>query len=206
MALSFATYSRVVAWLKIIFPLSALALLSTLFLLARSIDPEQSIPFADVDVKELAREPRITAPEFSGMTADGSAITITAATAKTDPVALEDAEIDRLSAIVQTPEGAKIFVESDEGEIENARIARLTGNVEITTSSGFTLNTDRMIADLDKTLIVSDGPVEGTGPIGRMNAGKMSVLLQNNSGTSLLVFKNGVQVLYIPKKNSEAEE
>jgi len=95
MAQSFATYSRVVAWLKVIFPLSALALLSTLFLFARSIDPEQSIPFADVDVKELAREPRITAPEFSGMTADGAAITISAATAKTDPVKLEDARTGR---------------------------------------------------------------------------------------------------------------
>lgn len=206
MAQSFVTYSRVVAWLKVIFPLSALALLSTLFLLARNIDPEQSIPFADVDVKELAREPRITAPDFSGMTADGSAITITAATVKTDPTKLEDAEIDRLSAIVQTPEGARIFVESDEGAIEDARIARLIGNVEITTSSGFTVKTDELTTDLDKTLITSDGPVRGDGPLGTMSAGKMSVLLQNNSGTSVLVFKNGVRVLYIPKKASEAEE
>ena len=206
MAQSFATYSRVVAWLKVIFPLSALALLSTLFLFARSIDPEQSIPFADVDVKELAREPRITAPEFSGMTADGAAITISAATAKTDPVKLEDATINRLAAVVQTPEGAELTAEADEGAIENARIARLTGNVEIRTSTGYTITTDELTADLDKTLISSGGQVEATGPIGRVTAGKMSVLLQNNSGTSVLVFKNGVQVLYIPQTESEAVE
>ena len=206
MAQSFATYSRVVAWLKVIFPLSALALLSTLFLFARSIDPEQSIPFADVDVKELAREPRITAPEFSGMTADGAAITISAATAKTDPVKLEDATINRLAAVVQTPEGAELTAEADEGAIENARIARLTGNVEIRTSTGYTITTDELTADLDKTLISSGGQVEAAGPIGRVTAGKMSVLLQNNSGTSVLVFKNGVQVLYIPQTESEAVE
>lgn len=206
MAQSFATYSRVVAWLKVIFPLSALALLSTLFLFARSIDPEQSIPFADVDVKELAREPRITAPEFSGMTADGAAITISAATAKTDPVKLEDATINRLAAVVQTPEGAELTAEADEGAIENARIARLTGNVEIRTSTGYTITTDELTADLDKTLISSGGKVEANGPIGRVTAGKMSVLLQNNSGTSVLVFKNGVQVLYIPQTESEAVE
>ena len=206
MAQSFATYSRVVAWLKVIFPLSALALLSTLFLFARSIDPEQSIPFADVDVKELAREPRITAPEFSGMTADGAAITISAATAKTDPDNLENATIDRLAAVVQTPEGARLTAEADEGAIENARIARLTGNVEISTSSGYSITTDELTADLDKTLITSAGEVVGTGPVGRVKAGNMSVLLQNNSGTSVLVFKNGVQVLYIPQSISEAEE
>ncbi len=47
------TYSRVVAWLKILLPLLALAILSTLFLVARTIDPAQNIPYADVDIDEL---------------------------------------------------------------------------------------------------------------------------------------------------------
>ena len=205
MVQSIATYSRVVAWLKVIFPLSALALLSTLFLFARSIDPEKSIPFAEVDVKELAREPRISSPEFSGMTADGAAITISAVTAKTDPVNLDSASIDRLSAVIQTPDGAEIIAEADEGSIENARIARLSGNIQIETSNGYTIETEELTAELDKTVITSGGAITAEGPIGSVSAGKMTVLLQNNSGTSLLVFKQGVQVLYLPNKSNEAD-
>lgn len=198
MAQSIASYSRVVAWLKIIFPLSALALLSTLFLFSRSIDPEQSIPFADVDVRELAREPRITAPEFSGMTADGAAITIAAATARTDPTNMENAEIDRLEARFQTPDGANIVAMADEGAIENARLARLIGNVEVTSSAGYRMTTAELISDLDTTKIESPGPIVGTGPIGDLRAGSMTVTLQDETGQSVLVFKNRIRVVYDP--------
>lgn len=199
MAQSFASYSRVVAWLKILLPLSALALLSTLFLFSRSIDPEQSIPFADVDVKQLAREPRITAPEFSGMTADGAAITISASTAKADPTNLETATIDRLVAAFQTPDGAEVTAQADQGAIEDARVARLAGNVHIQTSSGYRISTEELVSDLDKTLITSGGAVVATGPLGEIKAGQMIVSLQNQTGTSMLVFKNGIKVLYDPK-------
>jgi len=199
MAQSFASYSRVVAWLKILLPLSALALLSTLFLFSRSIDPEQSIPFADVDVKQLAREPRITAPEFSGMTADGAAITISASTAKADPTNLETATIDRLVAEFQTPDGAEVTAQADQGAIEDARVARLAGNVHIQTSSGYRISTEELVSDLDQTLITSGGAVVATGPLGEIKAGQMIVSLQNRTGTSMLVFKNGIKVLYDPK-------
>jgi lipopolysaccharide export system protein LptC len=199
MAQSFASYSRVVAWLKILLPLPALALLPTLFLFSRSIDPEQSIPFADVDVKQLAREPRITAPEFSGMTADGAAITISASTAKADPTNLETATIDRLVAELQTPDGAEVTAQADKGAIEDARVARLAGNVHIQTSSGYRISTEELVSDLDKTLITSGGAVVATGPLGEIKAGQMIVSLQNRTGTSMLVFKNGIKVLYDPK-------
>ena len=200
----FASYSRVVAWLKILLPLSALALLSTLFLFSRSINPEQSIPFASVDVKQLAREPRITAPEFSGMTADGAAITISATTANTDPSNLDNATIDRLTAVIQTPDGASVTAQADKGAIEDARIARLEGDVFIQTSSGYRISTQELVSDLDKTLIESAGAVVASGPIGDITAGLMRVHLQNQTGTSMLVFKNGIKVLYDPNKKSEA--
>lgn len=201
MAQRIASYSRVVAWLKILLPLSALALLSTLFLFSKSIDPEQSIPFATVDVKELAREPRITAPEFSGMTADGAAITISASAAKADPTNLETATIERLTAVIQTPDGASVTAQADEGSIEDARTARLEGDVYIETSSGYRISTDELISDLDRTLIESAGIVAASGPLGDIDAGMMTVHLQNQTGTSMLVFKNGIKVLYKPSQS-----
>jgi len=72
------TYSRVVAWAKVLLPLLALALLSTLFLVARTVDPAQKLPFADIDVDAIAREQRIGAPKFNGVTKEGTAISLSA--------------------------------------------------------------------------------------------------------------------------------
>jgi lipopolysaccharide export system protein LptC len=62
MAAAIDGYSRLVAWLKIILPLIALGILATLFLVSRTIDPSQTIPYADVDVQDLARNQRVGAP------------------------------------------------------------------------------------------------------------------------------------------------
>jgi lipopolysaccharide export system protein LptC len=75
-------HSRVVGWLKVALPLAALAILSTLFLLSDRIDPEDALPYAEVDVEELAREPRMTAPTYAGMTTDGAALSLTAVEAR----------------------------------------------------------------------------------------------------------------------------
>ena len=81
-------YSRFVQWAKIIFPLVALGLLSTMFLLSRTLDPSNAIPFADIDVEKIAREQQLTSPRFSGTTSDGSSIVVDAESALpnlTDP-------------------------------------------------------------------------------------------------------------------------
>ncbi|MGB4909398.1 MAG: hypothetical protein WBP15_12770, partial [Tabrizicola sp.] len=71
-------HTRLVGWLKVALPLTALAILSTLFLVARRIDPEAALPYAEVDVEDLAREPRMTAPTYAGTTEDGAALTLSA--------------------------------------------------------------------------------------------------------------------------------
>ena len=72
-------HSRLVSVLKVLLPLIALVLLSTLFLFSRKINPEDAIPYASVDVEDRLRDPKMTGAGLSGMTADGSAISVTAA-------------------------------------------------------------------------------------------------------------------------------
>ena len=81
-------YSRFVAWVKVILPLLALALLSTLFLFSRTPAPNRAIPFANVDVEELAREQSLGRPRFAGTLSDGREVIFTAdrATPVADPV------------------------------------------------------------------------------------------------------------------------
>jgi lipopolysaccharide export system protein LptC len=71
-------YSRLVGGLKVVLPIAALALLSTLFLLSDPPDPDRALPYAEVDVAQLARELRLTQPRFAGVLPDGREITLVA--------------------------------------------------------------------------------------------------------------------------------
>ena len=98
-------HSRLVGWLKVALPLLALAILSTLFLVARTIDPEAAIPYAEVDIAERIREPRMTAPAYAGVTKDGATLTLTADEAR--PEAEGDGSAVKVHAQLATPDGAR---------------------------------------------------------------------------------------------------
>ena len=197
-------YSRFVAWAKIVLPLAALALLSTVFLLARNIDPTQAIPFAEIDVEELAREQRISAPNYAGVTDDGAAISVTASTARPDPDSPERVDATDLEAELITATGARYQLSSQRGEIDSgADMAYLQGGVVVTTSSGYRITSDAMSTSLSRTLLESEGPVQADGPAGRLDAGSMSLAPLpdaegDDSANHLLVFNKGVKLVYTP--------
>ena len=70
--------SRLIAWLRVLLPLAALAILSTLFLLGRTPDPDDALPYAEVDAEDMVRDPRMTRPEFAGVSKSESEVTVTA--------------------------------------------------------------------------------------------------------------------------------
>lgn len=97
-------HSRLVSWLKVVLPLAALAILSTLFLVARTINPDDAIPYADVDVADRVREPRITAPTWAGITSDGAALSVEAAAARPGQSPGEEGRAAALRARIDTPD------------------------------------------------------------------------------------------------------
>ncbi|MEQ3624598.1 MAG: LPS export ABC transporter periplasmic protein LptC [Celeribacter sp.] len=198
------SYSRFVAWAKIVLPLAALALLSTVFLLARNIDPTQAIPFAEINVEELAREQRVSTPNYAGVTEDGAAISVTASTARPDPDSPDRVDATDLEAELITATGARYQLSSQRGEIDSgADMAYLEGDVVVTTSSGYRITSDAMSTSLSRTLLESTGPVQADGPAGRLDAGAMSLeplsdAAGNDSDNHLLVFNKGVKLVYTP--------
>lgn len=190
-------YSRFVAWVKIVLPLAALVLLSTMFLLSRSYDTPATIPFADIDVNELASEPRIKSPNYTGMTRDGSSISVAAETAKPDPENRDLIIAAALRAELETASGALYNLVAATGHIDSGRsVALLEGGVVVTTSSGYEITTQAMTTSLSHTELETEGDVHAIGPAGTLDAGKM-ILTPDN----LLVFKGGVKLVYTPSSD-----
>lgn len=195
------SYSRFIAWTKVILPIIALGILSTLFLFSRGIDPSLSIPYADVDVEELAREQRVGAPNYAGVTQDGSAISITAKAARPDPDNSEIVTATDLTAIIEDPAGGYVDITASNGVIDSGqKIVTLSGGVRVKTSTGYTINTSKMITALDETAAFTEGSITADGPLGTLEAGLMELRPENGEkGSHLLVFKGGVKLIYDPK-------
>lgn len=189
-------HSRLVAWLKVILPLAALALLSTLFLVSRGIAPEDALPYSEVDVEELAREPRLTAPRYAGVTQDGAALSVTAEVARPDMGG--GASATALTARLETPDGVTTDIAASDGQLDTAAgLLTLTGDVRIAASSGYAITTGELTAALDRTLLTAPGTVAATAPMGRIDAGAMQLTSQGDD--YVLVFNGGVKLVYEPK-------
>jgi lipopolysaccharide export system protein LptC len=192
-------HTRVVGWLKVALPLLALAVLATLFLLADQIDPEAALPYAEVDVVDRAREPRMTAPSYAGTTTDGASLTLTADEARTS-AADAPAKAQGLVLEMDTPDGGRTELRAQAAEIDQAKQRLiLSGGVTVITGTGYRMETPEVTALLDRSGLESRGAVTATGPAGELQAGGM-VLSESDKtpGAYVLVFNQGVRLVYQP--------
>lgn len=204
MALRDNFHSTAVAWLKVALPLIALGILSTLFLVSRTVDPEAAIPGSEVDIAERVRKPRLTMPTWAGMTADGAALTVTADEARPDSGGTAGASAQAVHATLDTPDGGRVDLVADSGQMQpDGMKMTVAGSVVVTTSTGYRVTTDALTAEMDRTGLTSDGPVTATGPAGTLTAGAMRLSeADGNSRTYVLVFNGGVRLIYDPKADA----
>lgn len=195
------SHSRLVGWLKVVLPLAALAMLSTLFLVADRIDPSDAIPYAEVDVEDLVRDPRMTAPTYAGTTEDGAALTVTAATAH-PATGTEAAAAEAVVAALSMPGGGSADLAAATARLDTASgRLDLAGGVRITTSTGYTVETEALSVRLDRSGVTGERPVSATGPAGRIDAGGVAITRQeaaDGSAAYLLVFSGRVRMIYQP--------
>ncbi len=194
-------HSRLVWALKVALPLTALALLSMVFLFAETVDPTRAIPLAEIDVEERARDPRVSGASFAGVTDGGAALRITAETARTDPGAVLRLEASGLTLALEGPLGGRVTARADSGAIDRGDgYFEMTGAIELTATPGYRLESERITGALDRTWLSSPGPIAGQAPAGELQAGALRVT-QNpgERGSQRLVFMGGVRLLYQPQ-------
>ena len=76
---------------------------------------------------------------------------------------------------------------------------KMTGDVRINTSTGFHMTTDVLNTRFDSLYAQTPGPVTGNGPPGDLDAGRMVIAPNDETGDTHLFFTDGVKVIYQPK-------
>ena len=180
---------------RIALPLLALALLSSVFLVAPrpSADDVPAIPFARAEA--VSREQRLGQPDFAGVTADGTRIALVAEAARPLPDRPGAISATEVTLRVDTP--ARGFdLAAPSASVADGRITA-TGGVEVRTTDGWRVRAPRMDALLDRTAVTAEGPVEGEGPLGHIEAGAMRATRE------ALDFTGGTRVIYQPSRPEE---
>lgn len=194
-------YSRLVRWLKIALPLVALGILSTLFFVAETLDPEAAIPYAEVDVERILREQGMTRPTFGGVTENGVRIALSADSVRPAQDRRSLLTGQTLNASIVIPARGEITITSPEGVIDaDNGLAILQGGVVLESTNGYRVATDRIETSYRRASVIAETEVRATGPAGLLTAGALE--LQRHAGDAggyVLVFKNGVRLVYEPQ-------
>jgi len=190
--------SHLVSLLKAVLPLSALALLSTLFLLSRGTETDGVIPFANRDLDDRLKDQQVTNPFFSGITDSGHEIIVSAIGIR--QTSDEDTQADAFLGRLRNADGQEIRIRANTGQLDlSAEQLVFSGDVMIEDATGLVLHTALLRAALNDINGDSPGPVTGSGPIGTFTAGSMTITSPDGVALRLL-FKNGVNLLYLPKR------
>jgi lipopolysaccharide export system protein LptC len=193
------TYSRVVAGMKVLLPLLALGLLSTLFLISRTVDPSKSVPVAQVDVEKRAQDMGASNPSFAGVTDTGDEIRFNAGIARPGRDVDGPITAEAVTAQIQLAAGTTVDITARAAEFDQrAMQTHLRGDVQITTSTGYVIDTDRLDMNLDALDAATPDTVTATGPLGNLTAGQMVLRNANGNGAAELLFTEGVKLIYQP--------
>jgi len=196
-------YSLLVAFIKVVLTVVALGILSVMFLFLHRVNPTTTLPFGKTEVADRLREERVTKPFFVGLTNTGEKITVTADIARpASGSRLADAE--GLTALISFSNQQKnlLKIEAEKGVFDhNKDIAHLTGNVHLSTNSGYTLTTKEIKSSFKELSIRTNGPIQGRSPFGLLNAGELYIHQDPKKNNITLVFNNGVNLLYRPHQS-----
>ena len=170
--------------------------MSTVFLFARAPSQESAIPYAELE--EIAQESRLTGAHLSGVAQDGSVIEINARSASPQNDIIS---VETMTALIESRDGTRTNISAGAGEIDNAaRTATLTGLARIQTSNGFNMETAGVTTDLNSGRIITNGPLEVQAPFGLLTAGQLIIETPDNATGQVMIFQNGVRLIYDPKQ------
>lgn len=197
-------HTRLVNWAKIILPLVALGLLSTLFLLSQKVNLSNKFPFSYVDLTQRAQDQGATNPSFAGVASGGEEVSFRAASVRPDPADRDIVLAETATASVLLNGGGVIDIAAQRGAASQSRMsARLEGDVRITTTTGYNIRTDAIDTRFNTLFAETAGAITGTGPPGTLNAGRMILTSDLATGDAYLRFTDGVKLLYMPLKSRD---
>lgn len=191
-------YTRVVAWLRVVLPLTALVLIGVVALWPHLSGGYGSIIMPMIADGEVVSTDamRMHKPRYVGRTASAEPYTVTAETATVDPGDPDRIYLDHLDADIATAGRRDIRVVALSGLFHRASDQLdMDGGIELRTSDGYRFETESARVDFDRGRVVGREPIAGTGPTGDLEADRFEI----REGGTVLHFEGRVKVTIEPE-------
>ncbi|MHA1529697.1 MAG: LPS export ABC transporter periplasmic protein LptC [Alphaproteobacteria bacterium] len=194
-------YSHAVAWMKVLLPLGAVVLIAAIFVTARDKGDLTKI-FTAEELATLGAGLRLDNPRFAGVTERGEPFAVRADWALPDSALPRLIDLERPAGEIELSDGRTIAASAATGRMHRTtKTLLLEGGVVLDTSDGYHVETDLVEIDLDAKTAIAPGPVSGTGPRGRIDAGSFRAAAGENSiAAGKIWFENRVRLVFIPGK------
>jgi len=196
-------YSRLVAWMKVILPLAALALIAAIFVTTRDRGDLSEI-FTPEELATLGAGLRLEHPRFAGVTDRGEPFAIRAEWALPDRALPRYVDLEKPEGEIEMKDSRTVSAQAATGRLHREeKTLVLNGGVVLDSSDGYHFETEQMIFDLDAETAEAPGPVKGSGPRGTIEAGGFRAMTgRSGSGDASagreIWFENRVRVVFIP--------
>jgi lipopolysaccharide export system protein LptC len=197
-----ARYRRSIRLAKWLLPVGAVAVLATIFLSGierRGVDDLLSAE----EKARLGAGLRLDRPRFAGATEAGEPFVLSAEAAIPDGPMPDEVRLEAPRGRLTLASGRVVEAKAREGLLRrSADDLTLEGGVRIETDDGYAFTAETLSLDLATKGAVAPGPVLGTGPRGRIEAGGMTLsgLAEGGAGEARAVFDGGVRVLFRPAR------
>ncbi len=190
-------YTRIVRLLRWLLPLCALALAAFLLMWPtfNIIELPDVIPISGLE-QPTAERSTMTNVRFLGTDSDGRPFTINAEKAWHDSETGERVFLEGVSGSIAVGEGEWTSLQAESGYFEQkSQVLTLESSVRVSSSSGYRLDSERVLIDLEKGMARSDAMVKGTGPSGDLEAEGFEVTDHGGKFT----FSGDVEILLNPE-------
>ncbi len=200
-------YSRIVAWMKVLLPLAAVAVISALFLSAQK-ESNLSEIFTTEELLTLGAGLRLDNPRFAGVTENGEPFAIQADWALPDSAMPRIIDLENPEGEIEMSDGRTFAARSATGRMHRKqKILVLGGGVVLDTSDGYHAETELLEIDLGAETAMSPGPVSGTGPAGQIDAGSFRATTGAiGVGGRTIWFENKVRLVLIPATGPDKDK
>lgn len=194
-------YSRFVGWMKIILPVAALFIVSTVIVYSTLDGAKDRVALNIEEIKEVGEDLQMTQPKLTFTDKKARDYLVVAETAVQSPGQQDVWDLKDIDADLTPQGGGWIKLTSTSGVLNSQQeILDLMGVVDVTSHDGYEFHAVTAKVNFGDGTVISKDPVKGDGPGGAITADSFRIF----DGGNRIEFTGDVKLRVLPGANSES--